>query len=100
MLVDAQLQHESVHSFCSLAVSCSSIFPWNKPLSALAEQLFSGVTYVAEVSDHFIVTSSEEREDRAKPFEYVNLTSSIFCFPLCFHVYLRATCMLTAVSAG
>lgn len=98
--MDAQLQHESVHSFCSLAVWCSSIFPWNKPLSALAEQLFSGVTYVAKVPAHFIVTSSEEKKNRAEPFEYFHPKSSLYCFYLCFHVYLSVIFTLTTVSAG
>lgn len=43
-----------------------AVFPWNKLRSALAEQQFSGVMYVAKVPVHFIVTIFRRKEKQNK----------------------------------
>lgn len=50
-----------------------AVFPWNKLLSALAEQLFSGVIYVAKVPVHFIVTIFRRKEQ-----SHLNMSTSTF----------------------
>ena len=57
------------------------VFPWNKILSALAEQLSSGVMCVAKVPVHFIVTilrRKEKTEQSHLNMSAPNLLSAVF----------------------
>lgn len=77
-----------------------AVFPWNKLLSALAEQLFSGVMYVAKVPVHFIVTifRRKEKQNKATWICQPQLFCLLFFFG--FSRVFRVTFILTTVSAG
>lgn len=76
-----------------------AVFPWNKLLSALAEQLFSGVMHVAKVPVHFVVILFRRKEKQSQ--------ATWICQPQIFYLLLffgfscvfRVTFILTTVSA-
>lgn len=77
-----------------------AVFPWNKLLSALAEQLFSGVTYAAKVPVHFTVNIFRRKEEQSTAICICQPQILYLLFFFGFSCVFRVTFILTTVSAG